>query len=158
MNDDHVCNIAAAVQSVLEQVDGLAKVDFEAFDVQNPPEDYQANIQLLHDTNSPLEGATEYDGFDEPRKLPAVDLLERGIMIDLVKRGTNWFGIQNLAARCYSALAQSEEVHALVDSWAYDGSIPSHSDPEATPFVSVALVFVFKYSTEAGVPGRRIHS
>ena len=157
MNENHLCNIIEKLQEVLQVVEGIEKVSFEAFDVLNPPENYEINIQLLPDTNDPLGGSTEYDGFTPPRKLPAVDRIERGVMVEIVKRGKNQFGIQNMAARCYKAIAESQEFAALVDSFHYEGSVPSNSDPDSTPFVSVALVFVFRYSTEAGLPGHRIH-
>lgn len=159
MNDDHICTIAEAFKLVLESVDGLSAVSFQAFDVTNPPASYEANIQLLMGTNDPISSSSEYDPFSgKSNKTPAVDRHERGIMVDIVKRGTNWLDIQNLAGRCYNAILNSQEIADLVDSIRYDGSIPSHSDPQSDPFVSVALIFVLRYSTEAGQLGRRIHS
>lgn len=162
INDNHVCNIAEKMEEILANVEGISKVSIESADLSNIPEDYEVFIDFLPDRNEPILGSSDFDGFNDVgfsnTKTPDVDQIYRSMLIEITKRGRNKIGVMNVAARCYAALINNNELRDMVDFMKYDGSIPYDGNPKNIPYVSVALVFVLKYSTNSGSPDQRIKS
>lgn len=156
MNDSHFCDVLEHMQTLIGNVDGVARCQVKPSDFRNPPDTFNVNINIMAESNDPVTGSEEDDGFGSVSIAPVKNRYSRGLTFEIFRAGENMLPAINLAARCQKALETDSQLHSMLSKITIEGSVPLFGIGDADQFVCIALVVSIEYATARGEPERHL--
>lgn len=127
------------------------KVQWGVTDVANPPVDWEAMVNLLSDSNEPTGEAQGVDPWGGAAAAPIANSIERGVSIELAKRGRDQRGGFLLAGKVQEVIETSPEIAALCpDGIHYETCQVAQGIAQNKAIVVVAVIFYFGYKLARG--------